>query len=190
MPHAEESSPAPVINGEMPTSQFLSHLNSHPIVSDSVSTFKSNKLGSLTINYADKTYATFVSPLLPYAATPYSLVSPYVSKADDLAAKGLDKVDATFPLITKDTSTIKGTAFSVVAFPQKKAFELKDHIFGTWGSEYKKCGGNGVVAGGKAIITTGLVITSESLNWFSMWLSKKQEQGEVQVKEIKEKVLN
>jgi hypothetical protein len=165
----------------------LQNLNSHPIISDSVSAFKQNKYGSLTLRYADKSYATFVSPALPYLQTPISYASPYISRADELAATGLDRVDQTFPVVTKDTQTLKDDVFGVVTFPIVKANEAKDHVLSTYSQQYKQCGGDGVLAGGKAVITTGLAFTSQTLTLISQWLAKGQQKGEVKVKEIKEK---
>lgn len=54
-------------------------------------------------------------------------------------------------------------------------------MFGVYGAEYKKCGGNGLVASGKAVITTGLVLSQESLAWLSGWLQTAKE-------DVKEKV--
>lgn len=59
------------------------------------------------------------------------------------------------------------------------AGDMKHHLFDTYGSEYKKCGGNGLVARGKAVITTSLVLSQESLAWINSWLQTKREQVKV-----------
>jgi len=189
MPHAEES---PVVNGEQPHSLFLEHLTSYPLVVDSISAYKSNHYGAVTISYADSGYVRIVKPLLPYAQQPYGLVAPYVipyaSRADAFAAHGLDRVDAAFPIITKDTATVKDTAMSYVLLPVRKADETKSYVLGTWGQEFKRCGGEGVVAASKAAVTTGLIVSADVLSAVQEFLAAKRTQGEAAVKEVKEKV--
>lgn len=63
------------------------------------------------------------------------------------------------------------------------AGDAKSHLYDTYGSEYKKCGGAGVFASGKAIVTTSLVLSQESLAWISTLLQTKKEE----VKEAVEK---
>merc|ERR1712093_874997 len=41
---------APQVNGEAPSSAFLSHLISYPVISDSISTFKSNPYGAKSLS--------------------------------------------------------------------------------------------------------------------------------------------
>ena len=101
-------------------------------------------------------------------------MKPYVAKADELASDGLTRVDKTFPIVKQDAEQIKTTVLDVAFMPLRMAFQGKDYVFQTWGNEYKKCGGNGVVAGGKAMITTGLVVTSDTLNWLSTFLAQKK----------------
>jgi len=191
MPHAEENMSTPITNGETPSSQFISHLTSYPVVSDSISTFKSNPYGARTLNFADKGYSSFIAPVIPYAARPYSYVepyvSPYVSRADVLASNGLDKVDSQFPIVKSTPQELKDTTFSIVGLPGRKANEAKDYVLGTWSNEYKKCGGEGVVAGGKAMVTTSLVVTSDVLGYISAVFNQKKAEAE---KTIKEKTNN
>jgi len=172
-------------NGDKPSSEFLSHLTSYPVVSDGISTFKSNPYGAKSIDIADAGFDKFVKPVLPYAQKPYGYVAPYVAKADSLANTGLGKVDATFPIVKEDTEKIKGTVLDYVFFPVKVASEGKDYLFGTYSSEYKKCGGDGLVSGGKAFITTGLVVTSDTLSWLSAFLGAKKEEAKPKIDEAK-----
>ena len=67
--------------------------------------------------------------------------------------------------------------------PLRMAFQGKDYVFKTYGSEYKKCGGDGLVASGKAMITTGLVVTSDTLTWLSDFLSQKKAEAKEVAKE-------
>ena len=110
-------------------------------------------------------------------------MAPYVAKADSLATDGLSKVDQTFPIVKEDTETIKGSLFDLAFLPFRLANGGKDYVLKTYSSEYKKCGGDGVVSGGKAVITTGLLVTSDSLAWLSEYLGQKKEQTKDVVKE-------
>jgi len=167
MPHAET-----IVNGEKSSSQFISHLASYPVVSESISTFKSNPYGAKSIEVGTNGYNSLVAPVLPYAQKPYGYVKPYVERADGLADSGLTKVDETFPIVKEDASKIKSTLVDYITYPFKFANESKDYVLSTYNSEYKKCGGNGAVAGGKAVITTSLVVTSDTLAWLSKYLSQ------------------
>jgi hypothetical protein len=153
------------------------------VVSDSISTFKSNPYGQKSIAIADNTYNNLVAPFVPYAQRPYSLVKPYVSKADDIADTGLNKVDAKFPIVKEDSKKVYGTVLDFAFMPLRMAGGGKDYVLNTYSSEYKKCGGDGLVSGGKALITTGLVVTSDSLAWLSSFLAAKKEQTKEVAKE-------
>lgn len=159
------------------------HLTSYPVVSDSITTFKNNKYGAKSLSYADQGYERFAKPFLPYFSTPYAYVAPYVAKADSLGDQGLTKVDTTFPIVKEDTEKIKGTILNTAFFPLRVAEDAKKHVVETYGAEYKKCGGDGLFASGKAVITTGLVISQESLAWLSSVLAAKKEQAKEAVNE-------
>ncbi|KAL1986212.1 hypothetical protein VTN96DRAFT_6727 [Rasamsonia emersonii] len=177
MPHAERDTIGePVVNGEKVHSQFLSHLTSYPVVSDSIATFKNSKYGAKSLDYADQGYERFAKPFLPYLSKPYDYVAPYLAKADALGDQGLTKVDETFPIIKEDTEKIKGTILGTAYFPLQLVGDVRKHVLDTYDSEYKKCGGDGLVASGKAVITTGLVISQESLAWLSSVLAARKEQ--------------
>jgi len=190
MPHAESSSSnamAATVNGEKPSSAFLSHLISYPVISDTISTFKSNPYGKRSIALADTGYSKFVAPTLPYLSKPYGYVSPYVAKADSLGEAGLSKVDAKFPVVKKPTGELYDNATGIAFFPLKKGTEAKDYVLKTYSSEYKKVGGDGIITLGKAAVTTTLIVSSDALSWLSNFLSaKKAEAKEV----VNEKVNN
>ena len=197
----------PMVNGEKPSSQFISvshstelqstiiptlqtclsftllfhrephlihilpqHLTSYPLVSDTLETYKTNPYGQKSLQLATNSYAKYLSPLVPYLRTPYSFISPYVVKADELGDAGLERVDARFPIVKEDTLKLKDRVVNVAFFPVTKAGEGKDYVLSTYGSEYKKCGGDGYVAGGKAVVTTGLVVTSDVITWVGGFL--------------------
>lgn len=112
---------------------------------------------------------------MPYLSGPYQYVSPYVHKADSIADSGLSKVEQTFPIVKSSTGEIKNNVTDVALFPLRKALESKDYVFNTYGSEYKKVGGDSYVTAGKALVSTGLVVTSDSLTWLSSYLGARKE---------------
>lgn len=148
--------------------------------------FKSNKYGAKSLAYVDQGYVHIAKPFLPYLSKPYGLVAPYVARADSLGDRGLDKFDSTFPFIKQDTQTLKTTIQDGVYLPVRLAGDAKVHVFDLYGSEYKKCGGDGVVAHGKAMITTGLMLGQESLGFLSSLLQKKKAQVKDAINDKKE----
>ncbi|KAJ5157445.1 uncharacterized protein N7482_008545 [Penicillium canariense] len=181
MPHANSVNMGePVVNGENIHSQFLNHLTSYPVVSDSITRFKSNPYGAKSLELSDHAYARIAKPVLPYFSTPYSYVAPYLARADSLGDQGLSEIDSRFPIIREDTQKIRGTLYNTAGYPVRVAGDVKHHLFEIYGSEYKKCGGDGLFASGKALITTSLVLSSESLAYISTWLQTAKEE----VKEV------
>ncbi|KAF2722337.1 hypothetical protein K431DRAFT_284032 [Polychaeton citri CBS 116435] len=136
MPHATGDSP--VTNGTKPSSQFISHLASYPVVNDGIETFKSNPYGKRSIELADGAYSKFGKPVEPYLETPYSYAKPYLNKADELGDKGLDKVDGHFPIVKEETSTIVDTAKGYVLWPFKLADDGKTYVFKTWNGKPRR----------------------------------------------------
>lgn len=126
--------------------------------------------------------------MLPYAERPYGYIKPYVQRADSLANDGLQKIDARYPIVKQDTKKIKSSILDLAFMPLRMATEGKDYLLETYGKEYKKCGGDGYIAGGKAVVTTGLVVTSDSLAWLATYLNQKKEQSKDLAKETKEQV--
>ncbi len=153
------------------------HLTSYPIISDAISTYKSNPYGKKSLDLSNTGYEKLVAPFVPYAKRPYGYVAPYVAKADSLGSGALTRVDNTFPIVKEDTEKIKGTVFDIAYFPFRLAGDSKNYVLDTYSSEYKKCGGDGYIAGSKAVITTGLVVTSDTLSWLSTFLGQKKEEG-------------
>ncbi len=120
---------------------------------------------------------------MPYAEKPYGYVAPYVNKADQIADGVLSKADEKFPVMKEDTQKLKGSVLDFVFFPLHVVGQTKDYALNTYGNEYKKCGGDGYIAGGKAVVTSGLVITSDSFAWLADFLSQKKEQAKEAAKE-------
>lgn len=153
------------------------------MISDSISVFKSNPYGQKSISIADHGYSHLIAPFLPYTQRPYGYVKPYVEKADSIAEGGLSKVDSTFPIVKEDTVKVKSAVIDFAFFPLRLAGTSKDYVLNTYSGEYKKCGGDGYISGGKAIITTSLVVTSDSLAFLSSFLARKKQQTKEIAKE-------
>lgn len=153
------------------------------MVSDSITAVKSNPYGQKAISTADAGYKNFVAPVVPYAQKPYGYVAPYVNKADQLADGALNKVDERFPVMKKDTEKIKSSVLDLAFLPLRLAGSGKDYALDTYSNEYKKCGGNGYIAGGKALVTSGLIITSDGFAWLANFLGQKKEQAKQVTKE-------
>lgn len=122
-------------------------------------------------------YSKFVKPALPYFETPASYAKPYAAKVDEFGDKILSRVDERIPIIKSETQDIKKTIGDFVYWPITKGTETKDWVFDIYGKEYKKCGGDGYVAGGKAVLTTQLVVSSEFLQWLSSFLQAKGQEA-------------
>ena len=131
MPHATGTE-QPLLNGDGPSSKFLSHLNSYPVVSDGVETFKSNSYGRKSLELADSAYARFGKPVEPYLETPINYAKPYVAKADELADSGLGHVESRFPIVKENTNTIVDKSKSVIYWPFQVANDGKDYVVNTW----------------------------------------------------------
>jgi len=190
MPHADsdvsKDTMATIVNGETPTSAFFAHLTSYPVISDSISTFKSNPLGQRALSLSDQGYNAFAKPVLPYLSKPYQYVSPYVAKADSIGDSTLSKLDSKFPVVKKPTGEIIDNAKGYAYFPVSKATEGKEYVFKTYNSEYKKVGGEGVITSGKAAVTTTLIVSSDALSWLSHFLAAKK----AETKEVVNEKLN
>ncbi|KAF5027687.1 hypothetical protein F66182_171 [Fusarium sp. NRRL 66182] len=168
------------VNGDVSAahhSVFIEHLLNYPVVSDGVHTFKSNEYGQRSIKLTDAAYQTFAAPVLRLFSGPYQYVSPYVQKADSLGDKTLDRIDEKFPAVKKPTDELYQDTLTLVRFPLQKGLEGKDHVFQIYTSEIKKVEQGGLVAHGKAAVTTALVVSNEALSWFSSFLHQKKSEA-------------
>ncbi|RMZ76435.1 hypothetical protein DV737_g4802, partial [Chaetothyriales sp. CBS 132003] len=164
---------ATTVNGGVPHSATFSHLSSYPAVADAASVFQSSPVGAKSIELTDSAFNKYVKPNLHYLDTPASYAKPYVQKADELGDKFLTKIDETVPILKSETQEIKSTISSYILWPIQKTTETKDWALQTYNSEYKKCGGDGIAAGSKALVTTPLILGSEVLQWLSTLLQEK-----------------
>ena len=120
---------------------------------------------------------------MPYFETPISYTKPYVAKADRIGDSILTKVDEKIPILKSETAEIKSKALDFAHWPLKKASESTEWIKNTYNEEYKKCGGDGLVAGGKAAITSTLILSSDVLGWLSSYLAAQKEDAKEALKE-------
>ena len=88
-----------------------------------------------------------------------------------------------FPIIREDTEKLRTTIYEGAQGSVRIVVDAKGHIVELYGSESKKCGGDGYVASGKAVITTGLILSQESLAYVSSLLQTKKEQAKDAVQE-------
>jgi hypothetical protein len=175
----------PTVNGDLPHSATLDHVTKYPVVSDSISAFQSNPYGQKSIDITNFAYAKFVKPTFPYLEKPASYAKPYVAKVDELGDTILTKFDERVPIVKSETSEIKQTAVDYVHWPVKIATEQKDYVFKTYIDEYKKCGGDGVVAGSKALVSGSFVVASDWLAYIASLLQKGKEEAKSKGAELK-----
>lgn len=160
---------SPLTNGETPRSRALSHLQSYPVVHDTVETLKNTQIGASTLNLASNTYRSIVAPFHPYLQRPYSVAHPYLTKADELGDTGLSKFETYVPVVKEDTSVLKGYAFAPF-----------NYLTGTWNEQYQRTSHrNGLVRGGLAVISTELKIIQDGCTVFlDYWNRGKQTASE------------
>jgi len=185
MPHSDSANTSSMaqVNGETPSSAFLAHLVSYPVISDGISTFKSNPYGAKSLDITSSTYTKLSSSFSPYLSKPYEYVSPYVKKADSIGDSTLSTIDSKFPYVKTPTGEIYENGKSIVFFPLKKGNETKDYVLGTYKGEVKKVGGEGLVSYGKAAVATGLIVSGDTYNFILSFLSKKKAEAKEVTKE-------
>jgi len=180
MPHATTSNNTmgeTLTNGDKSHSLFISHLTSYPLVSDSLSFYNSNPYGAKSVNLFNEAYKKFFVPVEPYLKTPYSIIAPYVAKADSIGDKGLTKVDSTFPIVKEDTSSLKEKVISLPFVPYNTAVSTKDYVFKTYSDESAKVGGSGVIPFTKSVISTEIKIGSDAFEYVKSFVIAKSEEG-------------
>ena len=176
MPHSSQTSNgmAPQVNGDTHSSAFLSHLTSYPLINDSISTFKSNPYGKRSINLTATSYEKFGKPFIPYLQKPYQYVSPYVARADELGDSTLSTIESKFPAVKKPTGELYSDGKYFVFYPITKGSKGKEYVLGKYNSEVKKTEDQGIFGYGKAVVSTGLIVSSEAFQWLSQFLSAKK----------------
>ncbi|KAI1337708.1 hypothetical protein F5Y15DRAFT_151760 [Xylariaceae sp. FL0016] len=182
---------APQVNGEVhPSSATLSHITGYPLVNDGIAYFKQNPYGQKSIELSDSAYQRLAKPVLPYFAKPYEFVSPYVKKADLIGDDVLNKVDERLPIIKKPSGELWSDGKNFIFFPVRKGAEAKGHVTTVYNSEYKKVGGEGLVTTGKALLSTGLVVTTDALTWIGDYIRAGKQQAKQAGNEAAERANN
>jgi hypothetical protein len=108
--------------------------------------------------------------LCPYLSKPYSLVSPYVTRAESLGDSTLSSLDARFPAVKKPTGDLYNEGKDIVLFPLLKGTEGREYVLGVFGREKRRNEQDSVVGYGRAIIGTGIEVRGEAYRWVSGYL--------------------
>jgi len=148
-----------------PATATLSHLSDYPVINDSITYFRQNPYGQKSIELGDSAYQALVKNLFPYLEKPFEYVSPYVRKADALGDNALSKIDERLPVLKKPTEELLAEGKAIIFYPINQGLKTKGHVVDVYNSEYKKVQGYGLVKSGKALVSAGLLLTSETLNW-------------------------
>lgn len=178
-----------MVNGDGVPSKSLDHIKSYPVIKDTMN----SSLGQRVLGLADQGYQTFFVPFQPYLEKPYSLVHPYVKAADGYADAGLTKFENTVPQIKEPTGSLKDSFFGLVFLPLHLAGTSRDYVIKTYSDQYEKCGGDkgGLVSPVKAILSTGLTVSSDVFGSAAEFLGAKKEQAKETAKKganmVKEK---
>ena len=151
-------------------------MHSYPVVHDGVEFYKSNPYGAKSLALFSNTYNSFIAPFHPYLKTPYSYISPYLTRADELGDSSLSKLEQRVPIVKEDTNKLKELAFSPVVY-----------VVGTYQDEYKKTQGpEGVVKTVKAGISTELKVAHDAFNLAVEYWNKGKQQASKKADEVKQ----
>lgn len=147
------------------------HLLNYPVISDGITSFKANEYGQRSLQLGDSAYQTLAASVLPYLSKPYGFISPYVQRADSIGDKTLDRIDERFPVIKKPTSELYSDTRGLILLPYNKSIQGRDHLLHVYTAEVKKAEQQGLVAQGRAAVSTALVVSNETLSWLSSLLT-------------------
>ena len=139
----------------------------YPIISDAISTFKSNPYSAKSLS--------FVRSTIDSLSKPYEYVSLYIKKADSLGDATLSTLDNKYPCIKKPTEEIYEYGKSIAILPLKRGNETKEYVLGTYEEEVKKVGCKGLFTYGKAAVATGLIISGDAYSLLVSFLGAKKE---------------
>ncbi|EWZ34043.1 hypothetical protein FOZG_13723 [Fusarium oxysporum Fo47] len=150
-----------------------SHLLSYQVISDGVHTFESGKYGQRSIPFGNAAYQTFAATTTTWFQKPYQHLLLYI-KVDSLGDNILHYVEKQFPIIKKPTQVLYNDTKDLISLSYHKGLEGRDHVPKVYDSEYKKNKQVGLVAHGKAAVTTVLGVSNEALSWLSRLLHPKK----------------
>ena len=139
-------------------------------MSDGIKTYQDNPYGQKSISLVQDLYVRFAQPFTPYLQTPYSIIAPYLAKADSLGDKGLSELDKRVPLIKSETAELKEKS-------KQYAFWPYQYLMSTWEDEYNKTTGEGYLKKVKAVVSTELKVTMDAFVWLKEFLKAKKEEG-------------
>ncbi|PHH76803.1 hypothetical protein CDD82_3793 [Ophiocordyceps australis] len=162
------------VSGPAHNSAFIQHLLNYPLINDGISSFKSNEYAQRSLKLGDSAYHALAAPVLPWFAKPYQYISPYVQRADSIGDETLKRIDQRFPVVKKPTNELYQDTRSLILLPVNKGIQGRDHVLDIYASEVKKSdnGQSGLVAQGRAAVTTVLVVSNETLGWLSSLLTR------------------
>lgn len=187
MPHAQKTM-APQVNGDRPSSVFLEHLTSYPLISDSISTYKSHPYGEKSLSLTHNTLLSLSRTLSPFLSTPFAYLSPYLHRADTLGDSTLSSLESRFPAVKKPTGEIVEDGKKIVFAPLRIGNEGREYLVREYRGQVQKAGeGIGERSGEwvkwpVAAIATGVVVAKGVVGWVGNWLGDRSKD----VKEIKD----
>ena len=151
-----------------------------------ISMYQKNSLGAKSIATFQSLYNRFGQPILPYLQTPYSIISPYLAKADTFGDSSLKAVDDRFPALkSTNFEKLKGTASDYAHYPFQLAGDGKGYVTKTYDEEYSRAGGQGLGTTGKAMVSTQVHITSDFLEAVSSYLRPKKDELQAEFEKTK-----
>ncbi|KAH7111320.1 hypothetical protein B0J11DRAFT_498661 [Dendryphion nanum] len=162
-------------NNKNSRSKVFSHLQSYPIIHDSLEYCTTHPYGAKSLSLLQTTYQHFIAPLNPYLQIPYSYLSLYFTRADEIGVICLSKVDNKFPIIKEDTSKLKEKVQLYIFLPLNLADRGKEYAWATWEEEYKEMRGeDGLVKSAKALLNTELKIAHDGYTLVQEYLNKEK----------------
>jgi hypothetical protein len=120
---------------------------------------------------------------MPYLSGPLSYLSPYASQADSVGASTLERLDAKMPVLQQPTDELLQKVRGAGGAPLRLSAEAQQYVARVYEAEFKRTGGNGLLAYGRAMIATGLVVSADGLTWATEILSKKGQTAKETVNE-------
>lgn len=139
-------------------------------MSSGIKTYTLHPYGQKSISLTQDLYTKLVGPFTPYLQTPFSIVAPYLAKADSLGDAGLSELDKRVPLIKSETAELQEKGKEYVYWPYQ-------YLLSTWEDEYKKTTGEGLVKSVKAVVSTELKVTWDAYRFLIELLVKGKEEG-------------
>ncbi|KAI4099148.1 MAG: hypothetical protein L6R37_006104 [Teloschistes peruensis] len=161
--------------GDVPSSKFFDRLGSVPSISSGIEAVKNNPIMAAPFQITQRTSSLFAAPVFPLASLSYfvlePLIRPIIKKVDTMATDCIDKVTGTIPLITEEPGKIVSEVKHLVFIPVNKLLEEKDYVVATYSQECSSHEHGGVLAKGRAVICTQLIVVSDGLLWLKSILS-------------------